>query len=72
VTPASCDYFAVSEKCIEASKEFTSDCGATLLCARRVVDGWWQEVSRGDTIVRGITPLASEALSEHSEITSRS
>jgi hypothetical protein len=35
---------AVSEKCIDARKEFTGDRGTTL-CARRVADGWWQEVS---------------------------
>jgi nucleoside-triphosphatase THEP1 len=36
---------AVPEKCLDAWSEFTGDRGTTLLCARRVVDAWWHEVS---------------------------
>jgi molybdate transport system ATP-binding protein len=36
---------AVPEKCIEAWKDFTGDIGTTLLCERRVIDGWWQDIS---------------------------
>ena len=36
---------AVPEKCIDAWKEFTGDRGTTLLCAPRVVEEWWREVS---------------------------
>jgi hypothetical protein len=31
----------VSEQCVDAWKAFTDDRGTTLLCARRVVNGWW-------------------------------
>ena len=34
---------AVSEKYLDAWKDFTGDRGTTLLCARHDVDGWWQE-----------------------------
>jgi molybdate transport system ATP-binding protein len=36
---------AVPEKCLDAWKEFTGDRGTTLLCAPRVVEEWWREVS---------------------------
>lgn len=36
---------AVPEKCLDAWRDFTGDCGTTLLCARHVVDEWWREVS---------------------------
>ena len=52
---------AVSEKCIGAWKEFTGDRGTTLLCARHVVDSWWNEVSYRDAIVRGVPPSARRA-----------
>jgi molybdate transport system ATP-binding protein len=63
---------AVPEKCVEAWKEFTGDRGTTLLSARRVVDGWWQEVSRRDAIVRGIKPWQRATGPGSLEITSRS
>ncbi len=63
---------AVSEKCIDAWKDFTSDRGTTLLCARRVVDGWWQGISHRDAIVRGMPPMLRAASSGRAEITSRS
>ncbi len=59
---------AVSEKCLDAWKDFTGDRGTTLLCVRRVVDGWWQEISHRDAMVRGIPRTAS---SGRSEITSQ-
>jgi molybdate transport system ATP-binding protein len=63
---------AVPEKCVDAWKEFTGDRGTTLLCSRRVVDEWWEEVSRRDAIVRGIPPLARPARSARAEATFRS
>jgi nucleoside-triphosphatase THEP1 len=63
---------AVSEKCIDAWKDFTGDRGTTLLCARSVVDGWWQEISYRDAMVRGTPPLARNAPSGRPEITFRS
>jgi len=48
----------VPEKCIDAWKDFTGDRGTTLLCARRVVDGWWQEASHRNAIVRGIAAIS--------------
>jgi molybdate transport system ATP-binding protein len=44
---------AVPEKCLTAWTEFTADRGTTLLCARYVVDGWWQETSSRIARVRG-------------------
>ncbi|WP_244568048.1 DUF2478 domain-containing protein [Bradyrhizobium erythrophlei] len=44
---------AVSEKCVDASKDFTGERGTTLPYARRVVDEWWR-VCRRDAIMRGI------------------
>jgi molybdate transport system ATP-binding protein len=63
---------AVSEKCIDAWKDFTGDRGTTLLCARRVVDEWWEEVSRRDAIVRGMPPMVRAAPSARAEATFRS
>ena len=63
---------AVPEKCIDAWKEFTGDRGTTLLNARRVVDGWWEEVSRRDTILRGIKPWHRAPGPGRLQITSRS
>jgi molybdate transport system ATP-binding protein len=60
---------AVSEKCFDAWKDFTGDRGTTLLCARRVVDGWWREVSYRDSMVRGIPQMARTAASGRPEIT---
>lgn len=42
----------VPEKCLEAWKLFTGDRGTTLFCARRVVDGWWEELARREAIGR--------------------
>ena len=36
---------AVPEKCLDAWKDFTGDRSTTLLCAPRVVEEWWREVS---------------------------
>jgi molybdate transport system ATP-binding protein len=36
---------AVPEKCLEAWNSFTGDRGTTLLCARHVVEGWWQDLA---------------------------
>jgi molybdate transport system ATP-binding protein len=63
---------AVSEKSIDAWKDFTGDRGTTLLCARRVVDEWWREISYRDAMVRGIPPMARAAPSGRPEIASRS
>jgi len=63
---------AVPEKCVDAWKEFTGDRGTTLLSARRVIDGWWQEVSRRDAIVRGIKSWQRAAGLSSLEVTSRS
>jgi nucleoside-triphosphatase THEP1 len=63
---------AVSEKCLDAWKDFTGDRGTTLLCARRVVDDWWREISERAALVRGIPPMARAALAARPEITSRS
>jgi len=38
---------AVPEKCFDAWKEFTGDRGTSLLCARHVVDAWWQDAAQG-------------------------
>jgi hypothetical protein len=63
----------VSEKCGDSWKDFTGDRGTTtLLCARRVVDEWWEEVSRRDAIVRGIPLMARPAPSARAEATFRS
>jgi molybdate transport system ATP-binding protein len=43
----------VPEKCLDAWKMFTGDRGTTLFCARRVVDGWWEELARREAILRG-------------------
>jgi hypothetical protein len=61
---------AVSAKCLDAWKDFTGDRGTTLLCARRVVDGWWQEVAYRDAIVRGMP--SHGAPSDRGELTFRS
>jgi nucleoside-triphosphatase THEP1 len=36
---------AVSDTCYDAWKSFTGGFGTTLLCERRVVEDWWQEMS---------------------------
>jgi molybdate transport system ATP-binding protein len=36
---------AVPEKCLDAWNIFTGDRGTTLLCARHVVEGWWEDLS---------------------------
>ena len=36
---------AVPEKCYDAWKTFTGDRGTTLLCERRVIEGWWRDLS---------------------------
>jgi nucleoside-triphosphatase THEP1 len=36
---------AVSDNCYEAWKSFTGGFGTTLLCERRIVEDWWQEMS---------------------------
>jgi len=44
---------AVPEKCLDAWTTFTGDRGTTLLCARRAIEAWWQEVSMRDALARG-------------------
>jgi hypothetical protein len=63
---------AVSEKCFDAWRDFTGDRGTTLLCARRVVDAWRQEVSYRDATARGIPPTERTTPSDRPEITFRS
>jgi molybdate transport system ATP-binding protein len=63
---------AVSEKSLDAWKDFTGDRGTLLLCARRVVDEWWREISHRDAILRGIPPLLGAAPATRAEITYRS
>jgi molybdate transport system ATP-binding protein len=36
---------AVSDNCYEAWKSFTGGFGTTLLCERRIVEDWWEEMS---------------------------
>lgn len=36
---------AVPEKCIDAWTTFTGDHGTTLLCARDVIEDWWQDLA---------------------------
>ena len=36
---------AVPERCFDSWTQFTGDHGTTLLCARHVLDQWWQETS---------------------------
>jgi molybdate transport system ATP-binding protein len=53
---------AVPEKCLDAWKEFTGDRGTTLLCASRVVEEWWREVSvrrAGSRAALQATPLSA-------------
>jgi len=50
---------AVPEKCIDAWKEFTGDRGTTLLCAPRVVEEWWREVSLRRTGARAALQAAA-------------
>jgi len=59
---------SVSEKCLDAWKEFTGDRGTILLNQRRVVDAWWQEVAHRDAQMRGFRPSAHAAPSGRSEI----
>ncbi len=63
---------AVSEKCIGAWKEFTGDRGTTLLCARHVVESWWDEVSHRDALARSLPPSADTASPDRVRITFRS
>jgi len=44
---------SVPEKCIDAWTAFTGDRGTTLLCARRVIDAWWQEVAAREAMLCG-------------------
>jgi molybdate transport system ATP-binding protein len=60
------------EKSFAAWKTFTGDRGTTLLCARRVIDAWWQEVSDRETMLRRLPPLLRGADAAGSEITFRS
>jgi len=53
---------AVPEKCLDAWKEFTGDRGTTLLCARRVVEEWWREVSSRRAGARAAMQAAGPAL----------
>jgi molybdate transport system ATP-binding protein len=63
---------AVSEKCADAWKDFTGDRGTTLLCARRVVDSWWEEISYRDAVKRSIPLSGLAGSSGAAAITSRS
>jgi molybdate transport system ATP-binding protein len=44
---------AVPVNCVDAWTAFTGDRGTTLLCARRVIDAWWQEISLREAMLRG-------------------
>jgi molybdate transport system ATP-binding protein len=48
---------AVPEKCFEAWVAFTGDRGTTLLCARHVIEGWWQETSSRMARIRNPMPV---------------
>ena len=63
---------SVSEKCLDAWKEFTGDRGTMLLNARRVVDAWWQEVAQRDVRMRGLPSSAHAASSGRPGTISRS
>ena len=43
---------AVPDKCYDAWTKFTGSFGTTLLCERRVVEDWWQEMSLRQKRVR--------------------
>lgn len=47
---------AVPEKCLDAWNTFTGGHGTTLLCARDVVEGWWEELSSRMARMREIVP----------------
>jgi molybdate transport system ATP-binding protein len=60
---------AVPEKCFEAWVKFTGDRGTTLLCARYVIEGWWQETSSRMVRIRDHMPVP---MTNHAAFTSRS
>jgi molybdate transport system ATP-binding protein len=60
---------AVPEKCFEAWVAFTGDRGTTLLCARYVIEGWWQEISSRMAPIRNHMPFPT---TDHAAFTSRS
>jgi molybdate transport system ATP-binding protein len=63
---------AVPETCIDAWKDFTGDRGTTLLCARRIVDAWWEEVSTREALLRGAESSRRTPHPRSLEMTSRS